>query len=493
MAASTLKLRSAPSGYAERGPGPGAAVALLLLFGALSGVGIALGEVQAMLASAALIAGIGALLDFRIGAVFLMVLLPVASVSFFPRGMFGFTGLNPINLLMAATLASFVLRGRQLSLLAPRPLLLLYVLPIVIAGLIGSRHVDEILPFFYESLLIHFTDAAGYLRDIVLKPLFIVICALLVGAALAQSKRPEGFLAPIVIAVWVMSLTAITLVVTSGVRLGVLASTGSREFFSTLGMHANDLGRLYAVAYALLLFTWGETRDKALKTLLVVTMGVLTIALILTFSRGAMMGFLMINGLFLLWKFNARTLAIALLVGALGLMLAPGAVWTRLTLGFAGGGDMNAVSAGRIDEIWGPLALFDLWKSPLWGSGLDSVMWANAAWNGSMLLVTHPHNAYLQAWLDMGLIGLVLLLAFFWHVAKGMLALGSNAYLSPTMRGFFQGAFAGLICFLVTGVAGSSLRPVAEFTFLWLAIGMMYGMRARVPDRPAAGATPPKP
>jgi O-antigen ligase len=314
-----------------------------------------------------------------------------------------------------------------------------------------------------------------------------------VGAAVAQSKRPEGFLAPIIVAVWVMSLTAITLVLVSGVQLGVLASTGSREFFSTIGMHANDLGRLYAVAYALLLFTWGETRDTALKTLLVVTMGVLTIALILTFSRGAMIGFFLINGLFLLWKFNAKTLAIALLVGAAGLMLAPGALWTRLMLGFAGGGDMNAVSAGRIDEIWGPLALFDMWKSPLWGSGLDSVMWADAAWNGTMLLVTHPHNAYLQGWLDMGLIGLTLLLAYFWHVARGMLALGSNAYLSPTMRGFFQGAFAGLICFLVTGLAGSSLRPVPEFTFLWLAIGMMYGMRARAPEKTAAGATPPQP
>jgi O-antigen ligase len=160
-------------------------------------------------------------------------------------------------------------------------------------------------------------------------------------------------------------------------------------------------------------------------------------------------------------------------------------------MGFAGGGDVNTVSAGRIDEIWGPLMLSDAWKSPLWGSGLDSVMWSDAAWSGIMLLVTHPHNAYLQAFLDMGVFGLALLLAYFWHVWKGLLALGSNAYLSPTMRGFFQGAVAALVCFLLTGWAGSSLRPSAEFTFLWFAIGMMYGMRARTPERTAAGATQP--
>jgi hypothetical protein len=485
MAASTLRY--------ERGPGPGLAVGLLLVFGALCGVGIALGEVQAMLASVALIAALAAMIDFRAGAVFLMVLLPIAGVSFFPRGMFGFTGLNPINVLMAATLVSFVLRGRRLSLLTPKPLMLMYVLPIVVAGLLGSRHVDQIEPFFYENLLVHFTDGLGYLRDIMVKPLFIVVISVLVGAAVAQSQKPERFLAPIIVAVWVMSLSAIGFVLYSGVRLGELSGTGSREFFSALGMHANDLGRMYAVAYALLLFTWGETKDKALKSLLVVTMCVLTIALLLTFSRGAFVGFLMINGLFLLWKFNAKTLAIALFVGTLGLLFMPGAVISRLMLGFAGGGDANTVSAGRIDEIWGPLMLSDFWKSPLWGSGLDSVLWADAAWNGTMSLVTHPHNAYLQAWLDMGLIGLALTLFFFWHVWKGLLALGSNAYLSPTLRGFFQGAVAGLLCFLLTGMAGSSLRPSPEFTFLWLAIGMMYGMRARLPEKTATGAAQAKP
>jgi len=276
-----------------------------------------------------------------------------------------------------------------------------------------------------------------------------------------------------------MSLTAIGYVLASGLKLSDLSATGAREFFSAMGMHANDLGRLYAIAYALLLFTWGETKSQALKSTLVVTMGVLTIALILTFSRGAFVGFMLINGLYFLWKFNARTLAIAALVAAVGALLLPGAVVSRLMLGFGSSGDVNTVSAGRIDGIWGPLMLSDAWKSPLWGSGLDSVTWSNAAWSGTMELVTHPHNAYLQAYLDMGLIGLALLVLYFLHVGQCLLRLGSNAYLSPTMRGFFQGAFAGLLCFLVTGMVGSSLRPIGEFTFLWLAIGMMYGQLAK--------------
>jgi len=79
------------------------------------------------------------------------------------------------------------------------------------------------------------------------------------------------------------------------------------------------------------------------------------------------------------------------------------------------------------------------------------------------------------------MIGLALMVVFYWFAWRGFRTLGSNAFLSPEMRGLFQGGSAALICFVVTGASGSSLRPEGEFCFLWLAIGMMYGMLARKP------------
>jgi O-antigen ligase len=406
-------------------------------------------------------------------------MLPVEGSYLFPHSVFGVTGLNPLNLVLAATLCSFLLRG-QLKNFLPQPLLWLFLVPIAIAGLIGSRHVDQVYPYFYEVEVIHFTDALGYLRDVLLKPMLTVVAALLIAQAVAKSKKTESFLAPFIVAVWLMSVMAIGYVAAEGVSIGALALTSSRTFFSALGMHANDLGRLYAVAYALLLFTWGETKDARLKTILFVTMGVLTIALLLTFSRGAFVGWVLVNALFLVWKFNAKTIGLALLAGVVGLALMPGAVVSRMSLGLVGGGDVNEFSAGRVEEIWIPL-LPELFKSPLWGNGLDSTMWAQALWAEMMLPVTHPHNAYIQAILDMGLLGMGLLLAFYWHVYRTSRDLGGNANLSPTMRGFYQGVVAGLMCFIITGFAGSSLRPAPEFAFLWIAIGMMYGQLARRP------------
>ena len=48
-------------------------------------------------------------------------------------------------------------------------------------------------------------------------------------------------------------------------------------------------------------------------------------------------------------------------------------------------------------------------------------------------------------------------------------------------RGFFQGACAALVAFLVAGMTGGSLRPSPDNVLLWVAIGMMYGLAARRP------------
>jgi O-antigen ligase len=103
--------------------------------------------------------------------------------------------------------------------------------------------------------------------------------------------------------------------------------------------------------------------------------------------------------------------------------------------------------------------------------------------NGAMLPVGHPHSAYLEALLDMGILGAGLLFAYFAHVWKGFRALSRDATLSPEMRAFFQGATACLCAFLLTCLVGGSFRPDPEAAYLWIAIGLMYGMLARRPAK----------
>ena len=471
-----------PAGSEDATPwGRHVLLAGIVLLCALSGAAVAVIETNALYLCMALIGCLFILHDFRIGVVLLILLMPLASSTVFPREMFGITGLNPMNLLLIGTLGSCLLQGLvdgSIRRFVPRPLLWLYVVPIVAAGAMGSRHVGEIAAGFSLYGLLSFDNVTGYLRDVVARPLFFVIFALLIAAAVARTGKPEKFLAPTLISIWIMSLLAIGLVLQSGAGLGQLAGDDSRAFLSPLGMHANDLGRLYAVAYALLLFTWAESRDTGLRLVLLVSMAVVVVALILTFSRGAFLGFIVVSVLFVLWRFSPKTLMLAAGVAAVVLFALPDAVYDRIASGYGKG--WNAISAGRIDEIWLPL-LPDFLRSPVFGNGLASILWSEAmrtAGGITVLGVTQAHNAYLETLLDMGVMGLALLSAYFAHVWKQFRALSADPAASPEQRGLFQGAAAGLVGFLVAGIAGSHLTPKPEQFFLWLAIGMMYGQGA---------------
>jgi len=419
--------------------------------------------------------------DFRAGVALMIVIMPISQSYAFPHAMFGITGLNPLNLLLVTTLGVFVLRtaGEKGALTGfmPRPLVWLYLAPLAMGVFLGMDDVGRIPSIFRDLDMIFFDNAAGYIRDMFGKPFTFVLYALLVAAAVQRSAQPERFVKPMVVSVAVMALLALGYTLASGMSLSDLAGTYARHFFSPLGMHANDLGRLYACAYALLLFTWDRSSNLALKTLLMLCMGLVVMALLVTFSRGAFFGFILVNIIYLFSRRHVKTLLLAAAAIPVALFLTPGAVWSRMTMGFGEGA--NAISAGRVGEIWAPLVP-TLLDSPIWGKGLGSIMWSQPMIDGRLAQVGHPHNAYLQAFMDMGVIGLVLLCAWWIFCWRRLRALSREQALAPELRGFFEGAAAGLAAFLVAGVAGSSLAPVPAQAFLWLAVGMMFGVQRRL-------------
>lgn len=454
----------------------------IAMLGVLAGVAVGVAGLNALYLCAATIGCAFILRDFRIGVVLLILLMPISESYVFPHKIFGVTGLNPLNLLLVGTFGSYLIRAASdgsLRRFVPHPLLWLYVVPILVAGAIGSRHLGDIAPVFFISGALDFHTVAGYLTEIVAKPLLLVIFALLVAAAVSRSRRPERFLVPTLISIWVMGAIVIGFVFGSGVSLHELASSESRAFLSALGLHANELGHLYAIAYALLLFTWAESKSPGLAVVLLASMAMTVVALVLTFSRGAFVAFGVVNLLFFFWRRNTKSLIFIGLLAAVALFALPGAVYERATTGFGSG--MDVVSAGRVDMLWLPL-LPELLHSPIYGNGLQSILWSEPMRNGAGVTIlpsTHPHNAYLQAVLDMGVVGLILLSAYFTHVWRGFRRLSVDPAVGANLRGFFQGAATGLLGLLVADFTDSSLAPRPEQIFLWVAVGMMYGQLAR--------------
>ncbi|HYL70516.1 MAG TPA: hypothetical protein VEY89_04350, partial [Candidatus Dormibacteraeota bacterium] len=265
----------------------------IVLLGAVWGVALAAGGLPAFFLCASLIACAFVLFDFRVGVV----------------------GLNPLNLLLGATFGSYLLHalfGGGLRRFLPPPLLWLYIVPILAAGLVGSRHVHEIaatLLVYYQEL--DFLAPTSYLEAMVLKPLLMVLFCLLVAAAAAKSARPERLLVPAVVSMCVMATLVPVYVVQSGISLHALAASNERGFLSALGLHANDLGRLYAIAYALLLFTWSEARGTGMRAALLAAAVFTAASLVLTFSRGAFVALAVVNVLYVLWGRSIRTMVVA--------------------------------------------------------------------------------------------------------------------------------------------------------------------------------------
>jgi O-antigen ligase len=477
MAATTLRHE-----YANTGWVPAALAMVALAVG--SGYALAIGEIAGLYIALALIGSVAVLLDFRVGAVLLLLLLPMSPTVLFPRTLMQVPGLNPLNLLVAATVASYVISGR-LRAAGPvlrQPVVWLYVLPMCVAAFIGMPHLHEIPALVTDAgtSVILFTNERQYLVVTLVKGIVIVAIALMIGAAAARSRKPERFIVAIAVSAWIIALIQIGFILLMGVPLAEMASPDARNFYEPISIHANELGRMHLSALALLLFVWADCRDPRMRLFLMLTMGVVAMALMLTFSRAAIAGAGLVGVVFLVWKFNVRSLSLGLLGLAFIAVLGGAAIWARVTVGFDEGAD--AVSSGRIEGIWLPL-LPELWKSPLWGNGLNSVLWSFPMQNGAMLPVGHPHSAYLEALLDMGIVGSALLLAYFVHVWKGLRALSRDATLSPEMRAFFQGATACLCAFFVTCLVGDSFRPDPAAAYLWIAIGLMYGMLARRPAR----------
>src|SRR5882762_6995131 len=191
------------------------AFAGIALLGVIWGFVVAVAELNALYLCVSLVGCVFILLDFRIGVVLLILLMPFWRSPVFPHEMLGITGLNPLNLLLLGTLGSCLLDGLSDSSIRrfmPRPLLWLYIVPFLVAGALGSRHVDDIAPAFYMYGRLKFHSAPGYIIDLVIKPLLLVVFALLVGAAVTKSEKPERFLIPALISIWVMFSMAIVTV-----------------------------------------------------------------------------------------------------------------------------------------------------------------------------------------------------------------------------------------------------------------------------------------
>lgn len=485
MALSSIAFKSVkrfPNAVAHKQPSSAPVVVGACLSAVLVGFATAIvgGTVSALL-MIFLVFVSAALSNFRIGVLAAVVLLPLSATRLMPHELLGIKGLNPLNGVLAVTVLAIVLLctlfpKRVIVPRCPR-MMWMYVATILVWGIFGSIHT-ELIPSQYRLIgVASFDSATGYIRDIVVRPLIILTVSYALGMAVANTKRPETCLVPLFATALVLPAVVVGFVASGRVTLNMLAASNSRGFLSFLGIHANELGLMFNLSFALALFSALSAKTRAVRLVLIGVAALLAIAVVLTFSRGAFLGLLAVCVYLLVRHRRFKIIAGAILVAPFLALLIPQAVIERATTGIATG-DMAAISAGRVADIWMPL-LPELVAHPLFGQGLSSIMWSDAARRGTILPVGHPHNAYLGMLLDFGIVGAIFILAFFVFLFRFFRRLAADTE-GSIWEGYFLGASACVVLLAVQGLTDDRVTPTSAQVFLWLSVGVAIGVKARL-------------
>ena len=202
----------------------------------------------------------------------------------------------------------------------------------------------------------------------------------------------------------------------------------------------------------------------------VLAAAVLLLAQLLTFSLGGWMATGLALVAVILLCGRPRLLAGLAALGAVGVVGL--ALWRpeRITSHLTGGGDSTSFMRVR---LWGS-AIEMLWDHPFFGIGLDNFLYQyNPARGGSYLDpaawrepdLSHPHNLFLDWWLSLGVVGLVLLLrllaSFRRLAAAGLRAQGVD-------RALAVGAVGAMLATVVHGLTDNSFF-LPDLAALWWA------------------------
>lgn len=459
---------------------PGTAVVYLACLGMALAIGIACEQFGVLRAGAVVGAGVVALLglrDFRLLAVAAVFLLPYIPTYFLSEGVTGVSGQRIVGLVMLLALLSVACRHA----LDPgrirhprwRPPFLAYVALFVFAALNGAGSAGAIPEYFRVLEVVKETTTLGYLRVSLFAPALVIAGCLLMGLLAANVRDPRWLLWPVLSSAVLLAALVCLFALHAASAVGDLAQQESRRSLSVLGLHANELGLLLNMAFALAICALGTARRASARVALTLACLVLMSGALMTFSRGAFLG-LALAILYGVAAMRARSWPVWLLVVlALVVALSSDSLAQRALHGI-GSGDLGQLSSGRIDAIWLPL-LPEILDHPILGAGHASILWSAAAQARTILPVGHPHSAYLAALLDVGIVGSALIALFFVHAWR-LLWRAARLAGSGALPGFFHGGAACILLLLVQGFTDDSFMPSYTQVYFWLCYGAAAGV-----------------
>lgn len=209
--------------------------------------------------------------------------------------------------------------------------------------------------------------------------------------------------------------------------------------------------------------------NKLSKLVFTLAAGVMFATLILTFSRGCWIGFMVTAGLFVTFVCG-KIWGLALIALPFVPMIIPESIINR----FASVGDMKDSSTSYRVYIWmGSLAMVkDFWASGI-GPGTEAFKAVYPFYSYSGIVAPHSHNMFLQILVETGVVGIGVFLIILYMFGKKMI----DGYQATSRKGSRLGAMivaitTGVIGFAVQGMFDNCFYNYRVFLIFWFVLAL---------------------
>lgn len=452
---------------------------------------------------------------------FMLPLLAVLERPDMPRQMLGIGGLNPFNILLGIILIAWFFQKRfdgshWTAGKAATRLLIAYIVVISVSVLRAYFDIDAIatsnLLAGHEEII----SKGAFIRDNVANSFKWIIPGLLISVGAKDDERVRLAAIGLLLTGALLSLQVISKMLPGLIGADDLASRALRVLDRDIGYHRVNLAAITASAAWAFLAAKPILATRFRGAISLGGFGLCTIAMIATGGRMGMLAWLSAAFVFgfLRWR---KMLVVMPIVGLLAIAVIPG-LRDRVLQGFTGddstssqqferraamgaidesGRDRYSITSGRI-VVW-PMVFETAMEKPIVGHGQFAMQRTGiiARLNNELRITTfgHPHNAYLQLFIDTGIVGLIIVGMFYWVLFRNSV----RAFRSP--RSETEYVIASIvIAFFVVNLAASvgsqSFYPKQGATLFWIAIGLALAWFTKEspdpePAKRLAGPRPP--
>ena len=335
-----------------------------------------------------------------------------------------------------------------------------------------ARSVPNIPRFHAIAQDMYPSGTAEFVFSLFLLPLIIAATFIYVLKFVRSEESISRLLRTIAIAMFFLSCVVLVAIASRPEvyedrnRFAMATLTGD-----VLGMHYNGVGMFYIATGPILLYL-------ALKRGSFWTLNYFfaLFAVALLESRAALFIFVTMSVGTLIALGRARTLVAAAPPIALVAAFALGPLLLQLlTMGFTehSGVSLALLLSDRGNQIWLPLIL-EWWSDPqrFWfGAGENGILTSYMLVSGTILAVAHPHNAYLDFFLDNGIVLLAALLVAIAFFLRWSWRLGRQI-----KSGLYWVLYLCVASYLIAGFIGHEFYPTWESMFMFPVIALMINV-----------------